>query len=188
FFFSSRRRHTRSKRDWSSDVCSSDLSESDSGPASYVGSSNSDTIADVRIPTTGSKLGPSSSVPIRHPEKPGQNRCGNRRGKVKQCSFAALVGLDPNGVQVASKDFGHELASWLRSWKQRPWIAADCRGNGTIVEVLADQVIQYGRHLNGISGESDEHSAIGQVDLPSCHRDNAIERLSKQESEQPRET
>src|SRR5699024_11725684 len=25
FFFSGRRRHTRSKRDWSSDVCSSDL-------------------------------------------------------------------------------------------------------------------------------------------------------------------
>src|SRR5699024_11748782 len=25
FFFSSRRRHTKSKRDWSSDVCSSDL-------------------------------------------------------------------------------------------------------------------------------------------------------------------
>src|SRR6266496_5985865 len=30
FFFSSRRRHTRSLRDWSSDVCSSDL-EKDSG-------------------------------------------------------------------------------------------------------------------------------------------------------------
>src|SRR5699024_12160252 len=27
FFFSSRRRHTRSKRDWSSDVCSSDLEQ-----------------------------------------------------------------------------------------------------------------------------------------------------------------
>src|SRR6266496_5091051 len=27
FFFSSRRRHTRSLRDWSSDVCSSDLAE-----------------------------------------------------------------------------------------------------------------------------------------------------------------
>src|SRR5438105_7350389 len=27
FFFSSRRRHTRSTRDWSSDVCSSDLAE-----------------------------------------------------------------------------------------------------------------------------------------------------------------
>src|SRR5699024_10895221 len=31
FFFSSRRRHTRSKRDWSSDVCSSDL-----GTAQYL--------------------------------------------------------------------------------------------------------------------------------------------------------
>src|SRR5207249_8353611 len=29
FFFSSRRRHTRSKRDWSSDVCSSDLTWTD---------------------------------------------------------------------------------------------------------------------------------------------------------------
>src|SRR6266403_3682782 len=29
FFFSSRRRHTRSLRDWSSDVCSSDLSAQD---------------------------------------------------------------------------------------------------------------------------------------------------------------
>src|SRR5216683_7664924 len=27
FFFSSRRRHTRSDRDWSSDVCSSDLTD-----------------------------------------------------------------------------------------------------------------------------------------------------------------
>src|SRR5699024_11647223 len=31
FFFSSRRRHTRSKRDWSSDVCSSDLIIRDHG-------------------------------------------------------------------------------------------------------------------------------------------------------------
>src|SRR5207249_6953020 len=30
FFFSSRRRHTRSKRDWSSDVCSSDLTSTTS--------------------------------------------------------------------------------------------------------------------------------------------------------------
>src|SRR5206468_8431516 len=32
FFFSSRRRHTRSDRDWSSDVCSSDLSDDAPGP------------------------------------------------------------------------------------------------------------------------------------------------------------
>src|SRR5699024_11536710 len=33
FFFSSRRRHTRSKRDWSSDVCSSDLFSSNCSTA-----------------------------------------------------------------------------------------------------------------------------------------------------------
>src|SRR5207249_7618004 len=36
FFFSSRRRHTRSKRDWSSDVCSSDLSSKRPNVANYV--------------------------------------------------------------------------------------------------------------------------------------------------------
>src|SRR5207247_7861275 len=36
FFFSSRRRHTRSTRDWSSDVCSSDLYVSDDGTRRYL--------------------------------------------------------------------------------------------------------------------------------------------------------
>src|SRR5690606_40204260 len=44
FFFSSRRRHTRFSRDWSSDVCSSDLgalfmnqSDNPANPAGYAG-------------------------------------------------------------------------------------------------------------------------------------------------------
>src|SRR2546429_2827069 len=36
FFFSSRRRHTRCSRDWSSDVCSSDLEASRSRAVGYV--------------------------------------------------------------------------------------------------------------------------------------------------------
>src|SRR5699024_1726747 len=36
FFFSSRRRHTRSKRDWSSDVCSSDLKTKDGQSANLT--------------------------------------------------------------------------------------------------------------------------------------------------------
>src|SRR5699024_11941393 len=41
FFFSSRRRHTRSKRDWSSDVCSSDLDERVTRDSSETGRSES---------------------------------------------------------------------------------------------------------------------------------------------------
>src|SRR2546422_7587931 len=37
FFFSSRRRHTRCSRDWSSDVCSSDLIEQVEGPNQPAG-------------------------------------------------------------------------------------------------------------------------------------------------------
>src|SRR5690606_39938333 len=37
FFFSSRRRHTRFSRDWSSDVCSSDLSLRSAGSQSPLG-------------------------------------------------------------------------------------------------------------------------------------------------------
>src|SRR5215813_14509522 len=45
FFFSSRRRHTRCGRDWSSDVCSSDLGAGAQGPAARL------------IPTSGAYLG-----------------------------------------------------------------------------------------------------------------------------------
>src|SRR5690606_40260627 len=37
FFFSSRRRHTRFSRDWSSDVCSSDLASTDPRPTVVQG-------------------------------------------------------------------------------------------------------------------------------------------------------
>src|SRR5699024_11826687 len=45
FLFSSRRRHTRSKRDWSSDVCSSDL-----GALDDVADLTHDAAADVGVP------------------------------------------------------------------------------------------------------------------------------------------
>src|SRR5687768_18397286 len=46
FFFSSRRRHTRCSRDWSSDVCSSDLGDW-FGAALAVGDTNGDGYRDV---------------------------------------------------------------------------------------------------------------------------------------------
>src|SRR6478752_4018994 len=43
FFFSSRRRHTRCSRDWSSDVCSSDLGDI-GGPLREIANAHPDTI------------------------------------------------------------------------------------------------------------------------------------------------
>src|SRR2546429_3101698 len=46
FFFSSRRRHTRCSRDWSSDVCSSDLTMTISNPLEATGLRSRDPATD----------------------------------------------------------------------------------------------------------------------------------------------
>src|SRR5690606_7659248 len=63
FFFSSRRRHTRFSRDWSSDVCSSDL-----GP-NYDGSEHEPLILPAKIPnllingSSGIAVGMATNIP-----------------------------------------------------------------------------------------------------------------------------
>src|SRR5204863_788149 len=76
FFFSSRRRHTRSLRDWSSDVCSSDLTWLASSVLLPLGKSS--------IPRRTSRLGsssamaPSTSKPTRSEERRVGKECRSR--------------------------------------------------------------------------------------------------------------
>src|SRR5258707_3866969 len=65
FFFSSRRRHTRYWRDWSSDVCSSDLRPS--VPLPIRGRWEAEQTAGVEIAT----------LPVRNVYSPWQNRSEN---------------------------------------------------------------------------------------------------------------
>src|SRR5690606_40948104 len=58
FFFSSRRRHTRFSRDWSSDVCSSDLNV-------IVGSDRADWIAGLNLWTDRFRENGQTAVPLR---------------------------------------------------------------------------------------------------------------------------
>src|SRR5690349_23619296 len=54
FFFSSRRRHTRSLRDWSSDVCSSDLERDADGIFGLLNRREADEVAVIaQLPLTG---------------------------------------------------------------------------------------------------------------------------------------
>src|SRR5437867_4201103 len=56
FFFSSRRRHTRSYGDWSSDVCSSDLQDHSTGPIAF-------TVGDAEMAPANLQLSAASSNP-----------------------------------------------------------------------------------------------------------------------------
>src|SRR3989440_9626254 len=62
FFFSSRRRHTRSDRDWSSDVCSSDLApRPEIAPESIAVPSAAATAAQPMVPSTRQQSAASSN-------------------------------------------------------------------------------------------------------------------------------
>src|SRR5699024_12099862 len=61
FFFSSRRRHTRSKRDWSSDVCSSDLSLGEI-TTSYSAVVISPKLATLTVSINSANIFPSSQI------------------------------------------------------------------------------------------------------------------------------
>src|SRR5699024_11835566 len=70
-FFSSRRRHTRSKRDWSSDVCSSDLVEAHVvGRAVVVGF-----VAEPHVVTTPYVLGEGTGHILARNEQVCERRC-----------------------------------------------------------------------------------------------------------------
>src|SRR3712207_4102224 len=58
FFFSSRRRHTRYWRDWSSDVCSSDLELKDKGSDLHAATVVGDTVGDPFKDTSSVSLNP----------------------------------------------------------------------------------------------------------------------------------
>src|SRR2546422_6334340 len=88
FFFSSRRRHTRCSRDWSSDVCSSDLfAEAGVKSAFHAGYSNGRYLFYLLrkgIDCGGTDLelteAPENEVPARDPESVGEGKRGELRG------------------------------------------------------------------------------------------------------------
>src|SRR6266496_5270633 len=79
FFFSSRRRHTRSLRDWSSDVCSSDLVVRRSCTSRGYGRN-----------TTPATTGPSSASPTATTSKPSATGPGRARPAGVVCDDAEV--------------------------------------------------------------------------------------------------
>src|SRR5437870_13916203 len=85
FFFSSRRRHTRWPRDWSSDVCSSDLiwRMSRSSLAQSHAGSPTDLVAANTLATTASVSSPrSSKAAVRSEERRVGKECRAGRAEV----------------------------------------------------------------------------------------------------------
>src|SRR5712664_4156283 len=139
FFFSSRRRHTRSDRDWSSDVCSSDLrrrcSTATTTPGAWWRSSSK---VARRVPTAGDRPAPSPRLPLLG----GSYRAGAR-----------LLRVFPPGLRNAAATPGGTAWFWLSAAQRRAaldnYAAAFGRDRSDpVVSRVARRAFQnYGRML-----------------------------------------
>src|SRR5699024_11673189 len=98
---SSRRRHTRSKRDWSSDVCSSDLHIADHGPLDY------------RLGVFGESFVVAGQTP--GPHQPGVGRLDDP---------PPVESLETRGVVAALDDLHQNPEIGRASCRERAWIWA----------------------------------------------------------------
>src|SRR5207249_9119866 len=105
FFFSSRRRHTRSKRDWSSDVCSSDLVAFAKVNEKFLGASQLIIIAEGKAYcTAGGKPCAGDHCTVCYPEEAGAcgtETCEQRQGAIKDAE--TLNRLDLFGRYMAER-------------------------------------------------------------------------------------
>src|SRR5207248_8375943 len=104
FFFSSRRRHTRSYGDWSSDVCSSDLSGQAVGSATSQARQSTSTVVASRAATSR------ASAARRSEERRVGKECRSRGGqaeqqkKIKRRYFTEVNDIFPTGDHARVHD------------------------------------------------------------------------------------
>src|SRR5256884_5181347 len=141
FFFSSRRRHTRCSRDWSSDVCSSDLA------SGFLATERAE-------PALESAHGGAEGRGYRHLEEEVVRVAGPLEGD--EVLVRDLVGVQGHLVDVAG-EVGRDVLT--------PWVRTECpREHG--VAQLARRVTGRGQHAidepldeGGVAPRSVTHAA-----------------------------
>src|SRR5204862_4892435 len=141
FFFSSRRRHTRSLRDWSSDVCSSDL---------YGQSVDSGRVRALARSREAEQM-PHAEVELLPPDSPDAQAFGRRMARL-----AEAVGREPKSA-----------ASAIALEDVRTGLDAFCRGAGIEPERLPAEA--QGRLLH-LAGRLFREALVGFKDLERSRR------------------
>src|SRR6266508_3228215 len=166
FFFSSRRRHTSWPRDWSSDVCSSDLDGRGSVRAC--------------APSTRcryARAARSRTPRRRSPRPPSAGACSPRRVPELLDHQGAVAGLEPVGGEHRIQDHAAARAEHSRALPQSPRAIVEARhgvaaphqvtgavGERQRLDVAADQRDPLGRSVTGVEGPALGQPAEDEVD------------------------
>src|SRR5436309_5560404 len=141
FFFSSRRRHTRFSRDWSSDVCSSDLASRTPKTASPASSPRRAAKSAVRIAVAGEA--PCDLAPVRR-----VIRAALRPLRLPRESEVALAFVDDAQMRELNRrhrridrttdvlSFGQRLPRGVRGARARPHLDEDPDGVLRLGDIL----------------------------------------------------
>src|SRR5207253_6567360 len=115
FFFSSRRRHTRWPRDWSSDVCSSDLIRAKAAMAVWPRDAHEATVANRMIVLD--KSDPAAIGGNANVAKPGGRFVTHRTDGIFQTSFATGVVVVSDSKRPVRTPIGRFdlVHNWARS-------------------------------------------------------------------------
>src|SRR2546426_6228924 len=116
FFFSSRRRHTRLQGDWSSDVCSSDLTGPD---MTWREADKTPQLGRIFSPYLEERLGPT-----RAPEQPVEQRHRNAAATMQACLEEVLFDL----LTTLQRRTGHRALCLAGG------VAFNCAANGKIFD------------------------------------------------------
>src|SRR5699024_11468181 len=106
-FFSSRRRHTRSKRDWSSDVCSSDLAEQEIGILAYSALFLADDPGIVELLAASARNGVRVQILVGSPDSPTVTQRGEEEGIGDEIGRASCREREKSWVGAGAADEKH---------------------------------------------------------------------------------
>src|SRR2546422_10539583 len=119
FFFSSRRRHTRCSRDWSSDVCSSDLvnylqaENSGTGAALGIIAAGTDTDISINMQPKGAGLLQANGVKVLTANTGVDLSTNQSIGGTKTFTGEIIVPTPTNSTDAATKSYVDNIAQGL---------------------------------------------------------------------------
>lgn len=110
--------------------------------------------------------------------------CGYVAGELEQRGLAVFVGSDADRDELGPDVLSGQVATGVAAGEEPSGLAGGVEAFASVIDMLANQIVEDGRHLDRNRAESDvQGPVVGDGDLTRSHRHNARKGLSEKQSE-----